>query len=234
MKANEMESMNTDIRPANASLGVDDTVRRVLDMTLAAVALLVLAIPMAAIALLVRCTSPGPVLFRQQRVGRGGSLFDLMKFRTMRTGASGPGVTAGSDNRITPIGAHLRHWKLDELPQFVNVLLGDMGIVGPRPEIPGYVRFYTEAERGVLEVLPGLTGPSQLLFRHEETLLMEPADPEAFYIETLLPMKLATDLYYVQRRRLSDDARVVWQTVGAIAGWRLPLESMVLVRQESV
>ena len=226
--------MNTEIRPENASPRVEGAVRRALDMTLAALALLVLAIPMVAIALLIGCTSPGPVLFRQQRVGRGGSLFNLLKFRTMRAGASGLSVTAGSDNRITPIGKHLRQWKLDELPQLVNVLLGDMSIVGPRPEVPGYVRYYTEAQREVLDVLPGITGPSQLLFRNEETLLMEPADPEAFYIETLLPMKLATDLYYVQRRRLSDDARVVWQTVGAIAGWRLPLESLVLVRQESV
>lgn len=179
-------------------------------------------------------TSSGPVLFRQQRVGRGGRLFGLLKFRTMWMNASGPNVTTGSDTRITPIGRHLRHWKLDELPQLINVLLGDMSIVGPRPEVPGYVRFYTADQRGVLDVLPGLTGPSQLLFRNEETLLMEPSDPEAFYIETLLPMKLATDLYYVQRRSLGDDARVLWQTIGAIAGWKLPLDSLVLVNADGV
>jgi lipopolysaccharide/colanic/teichoic acid biosynthesis glycosyltransferase len=229
-----MESANTNLPQVHRPSAFEDITRRVIDTMLAGLTLLALAIPMAGIALLVRLTSPGPVLFRQQRVGQGGRLFGLLKFRTMRTGASGPSVTAGSDTRITPVGKHLRHWKLDELPQFINVLLGEMSIVGPRPEVPGYVQFYTEDQRGVLDVLPGLTGPSQLLFRNEESLLMEPTDPESFYIETLLPMKLATDLYYVQRRRLSDDARVVLQTVGAIAGWRLPLDSLVLVRQEGI
>src|SRR6476660_7425667 len=126
--------------------------RRLVHSTVALVILTLLSPVIVALALLVRLTSPGPVFFRQQRVGQGGRLFRIYKFRTMRVNNSGPQVTAGADPRITPIGAWLRHWKLDELPQLLNVLKGDMAFVGPRPEVPRYVAYYTPEQQQVLSV----------------------------------------------------------------------------------
>lgn len=212
----------------------DPVLRRVLDIALSSAALLLFAAPFCLIPVVVALSSPGPVFYRQKRVGRGGRMFALLKFRTMYVNSAGPAVTAGSDARITPVGRWLRHWKLDELPQFLNVLKGDMSLVGPRPEVPQYVRLYTDEQKQVLEYLPGVTGPCQLVFRDEESVLTVPEDPEAFYIEALLPMKLAMDLHYLQRRRLRDDVRVLWQTVGAIAGRPQPLEALVLTSQDAV
>jgi lipopolysaccharide/colanic/teichoic acid biosynthesis glycosyltransferase len=171
---------------------------------------------MLLLALLVRLSSPGPVLFQQQRVGRDGRLFWIYKFRSMRVNATGPQVTGAADPRITPVGALLRRWKLDELPQLLNVVKGEMALVGPRPEVPRYVAHYTPEQREVLSVLPGITGITQNRFRHEEALLRDADDPESLYIQEILPAKLALDLGYVRSHSAWTDLRVLFATLGRI------------------
>jgi lipopolysaccharide/colanic/teichoic acid biosynthesis glycosyltransferase len=197
--------------------------KRALDLSVAAGALVLLAPFLALVAVAVRASSPGPVLFRQRRIGRGGEPFWLYKFRTMRQDAGGPAITSAGDRRITPAGAWLRHWKLDELPQLYNVLRGDMSLVGPRPEVPHYVRLYDEEQRQVLAARPGITGPSQIEFRHEERLLAAHPDPEAFYTTTLLPAKLAMDLQYVRSAGLLRDLRLLARTLGCLWNGVQPL-----------
>jgi lipopolysaccharide/colanic/teichoic acid biosynthesis glycosyltransferase len=163
----------------------------------------------------IKISSPGPVFYRQERVGRGGRLFSIWKLRTMRlSAAGGPLVTALDDARITPLGRRLRSWKLDELPQLFNVICGDMSLVGPRPQVPRFVdRFDPERRRIVLSVRPGITGPTALYFRHEEYLLAGQADREHIYFAHLLPLKLEMDAAYVRARSLRGDLRVMADTL---------------------
>jgi len=187
-----------------------------MDLLLSTVALLALAPLIAVVALLVKGSSAGPVFFRQQRVGRDGTLFWLYKFRTMRPAAGGPAITSAGDTRITRVGRVLRQWKLDELPQLLNILRGEMSLVGPRPEVPQYVRLYSPEQRGVLDVRPGITGPSQIRFRDEETLLAAQPDPELYYHTALLPAKLAIDLEYARHHHLLGDLQLIAGTVRAV------------------
>ena len=178
---------------------------------------LVLSAPLwPLIALAIRTETRGPVLYRARRVGRGGTAFTLLKFRSMRTGVRGPGVTAGSDSRITRTGRLLRKSKLDELPQFINVLRGDMSLVGPRPEDEQYLPFYSEAELEVLTVRPGITGAAAVAYRHEETLLARAEDVETAYRNEVLPAKLALELQYLERCSLVTDLRLIVQTALAV------------------
>jgi lipopolysaccharide/colanic/teichoic acid biosynthesis glycosyltransferase len=193
-----------------------EAAKRCLDIALSLVGLILLSPVFLLIAALVRLSSPGPTFFRQERVGRGGRPFRLLKFRSMRPSSGGPEVTAGSDDRITPIGRLLRKAKLDELPQLLNVLLGDMSLVGPRPEVERYVRHYTDAQREVLSVQPGVTGVSQLLFRHEEELLAGHDDVEDFYIREVMPRKLDLDLRYVRERSFTGDLGILARTFVAL------------------
>ncbi len=185
---------------------------RLLDIALSAILLVCLSPVLFVIALLVKVSSPGPVLFRHQRVGLAGRPFALLKFRSMRAASAGPAVTAGGDDRVTPIGRILRKWKLDELPQFLNVLRGEMSLVGPRPEVAEYVARYTDAQRAVLSVRPGITGAAQLEYRNEEELLAGRADVEEYYISSVMPAKLAIDLRYLERRTLLTDVAVLART----------------------
>lgn len=187
--------------------------KRLLDMCIASLLLLLLLPLLLLIALLVWFSSPGPALFRQQRVGKGGRLFWLYKFRTMYVNGGGPSITARGDARIAPLGRWLRRWKLDELPQLLNVVRGEMSLVGPRPEVPEYVQLYTEEQRQVLSVRPGITGITQLEFRHEEELLAGQEDMEAYYRHMILPAKLRLDLRYVQERTLLGDLCLLWHTL---------------------
>ena len=193
---------------------LDSTLRRVLDVAVSATVLVLLAPLLAAIALLVKLDSRGPVLFAQMRVGRGCAPFRLLKFRTMTTDAParGPSLTVGADPRITRVGAVLRRYKLDELPQFANVLRGDMSLVGPRPEVPGYVALYTEEQRRVLAQRPGITDPASLAYHDEASLLGEFDDPERAYREQVLPKKLAISLDYLARRTVASDLCVLAET----------------------
>ena len=174
--------------------------KRFLDLLLALFSLFVAIVPLSLIALCIKLTSRGPVLYRQQRVGRHAKLFPILKFRTMVQNADrlGPGVTSGDDPRVTRVGRFLRRSKLDELPQLLNVLRGEMSFVGPRPESPKYVAHYTEEQREVLRVRPGITGVTQLRWRNEEAMLQGVDDLETYYIEQVMPAKLASDLEYVR------------------------------------
>ena len=128
----------------------------------------------------------------------------------------GASLTAYDDPRITPIGRFLRRWKLDEIPQFINVLKGEMSVVGPRPEAPVYVKHYTEWQKRVLSVRPGITGPAQFVHRNEEEMLKGKTDPEAFYITQIMPQKIAIDLEYIQKRTLATDIWWLLKTVGGL------------------
>jgi len=187
---------------------------RLLDFSVAMFLLLLCApvLPWAAVA--VKLTSAGPVFYRQERVGRGGRLFQIWKFRTMFTASgAGPLVTAQDDCRITPLGRHLRSWKLDELPQLFNVLRGDMSLVGPRPQVLRFVdRFDPGLRRVVLSVRPGITGPTALFFRHEEFLLNGQPQREQFYLSQIMPVKLQMDAEHVRRRSLPYDLQILADT----------------------
>lgn len=172
------------------------------------------------IAVFVWVRSGRPVLYRGRRMGRGGIEFDILKFRTMTTDGSGPGITSGGDPRITPIGRWLRRTKLDELPQLLNVVRGEMSLVGPRPEDPRYAAHYRGRFAEVLSVRPGITGPAAVEFRHEEELLrsIDPADVERHYVESVLPAKLELDLAYARRHGVRTDLSILAATVRAVIG----------------
>jgi lipopolysaccharide/colanic/teichoic acid biosynthesis glycosyltransferase len=193
--------------------------KRAFDLLAAAIGL-VLSIPAWLVAAAaIKLTSSGPVLHRATRVGRDGDLFTVLKFRTMRIGAedTGPGITSAGDPRVTPIGRILRRLKMDELPQLVNVLQGEMSMVGPRPEDPRYVEHYTERQRQVLSVLPGLTSPAALAYRDEERLIGgQTADVETIYLTRIMPAKLALDLAYVDNRTIWLDLRVLGRTAAGV------------------
>ena len=194
---------------------------RLFDIAFAALALLLLCPVLLAVALWVRLDSPGPVFFRQQRVGQGGQPFGIYKFRTMHTGAEavGPQITVGQDVRITRAGTWLRRSKLDELPQFLNVLRGDMSVVGPRPEVPRYVAQYpAEMRQSVLSVRPGITDLASIAFRNESDLLARSPDPERTYVEQILPTKLRYAQQYVHTRSLWLDLQIIAWTVLAVLG----------------
>lgn len=176
--------------------------------------LVVLAPLFLILSVLIRLDSPGAVLHRSTRVGLGGRLFTLYKFRSMVVGAalSGPVITADQDTRVTRIGRTLRRTKLDELPQLVNVLLGDMSFVGPRPEDPHYVALYSREQLAVLGARPGITSPASLRYRSEERLLTG-EDWEDLYVRRILPAKLAIDLDYFHRRTVWSDLGVILATI---------------------
>ena len=185
----------------------------------AGLALLLLAPLMGVVALWIKLDSPGPVFFRQQRVGRHGVPFLIHKFRTMRAGAEGLPLTVGDDPRITRAGHFLRRTRLDELPQFIDVLQGTMSLVGPRPEVPRYVALYPPALRDrALAVRPGLTDPASLAFIDEAALLAAAADPEREYVERILPAKLQRAAEYAETASLATDLVVLART--ALALWR--------------
>lgn len=170
----------------------------------------------------VAVTSPGGSFFRQTRVGRGGRDFRLLKFRTMRIGSEAKGqlTIGGRDPRVTRVGYFLRASKLDELPQLWNVLVGDMSLVGPRPEVPKYVALYSPEQRAVLSVRPGITGMASIDYINENELLAKAADPEGTYIHEVMPAKLALDLRYVRERSFLLDLRIIAATVKRVFfGW---------------
>jgi lipopolysaccharide/colanic/teichoic acid biosynthesis glycosyltransferase len=190
--------------------------KRLFDLLGSALALLVLAPLLVLVALAVRLDSPGPVFFRQQRVGRHGVPFRIHKFRTMVIDAQalGPLVTVGRDARITRVGHWLRHYRIDELPQFIDVLRGRMSLVGPRPEVPRFVAHYpADLKAKVLAVRPGITDPASLAHIDEAALLAGAADPERAYIERILPHKLALQADYAARATLGSDLAVLVRTL---------------------
>lgn len=192
--------------------------KRLFDLIASAVGLLLLAVPMAIVAIVIKVDSPGPVFFRQRRVGRGGRTFRIYKFRTMSIQPNaGSLLTVGEDPRITRIGRRLRKWKIDEFPQLINVVLGDMSLVGPRPEVPEYAFLYPEQER-VWSVRPGITDPTSLRLLDESGLLAGVADPEAYYRDVLLPKKIEAYLEYIDHMSLRYDVGVVFDTLRTLYG----------------
>jgi lipopolysaccharide/colanic/teichoic acid biosynthesis glycosyltransferase len=192
----------------------DSVLRRISDVALAVVLSVITSPFLLIVALAVRLSSRGPVLFSQKRVGRGEVEFDILKFRTMVAGAAGPSVSGSADPRVTGVGRVLRKTKLDELPQLWNILRGEMTFVGPRPEVPEMIVHYTPEERTILQHRPGIIGPGQLFYATDQAHLLDEAeDPDAFYAERLLHPKLAKDLEYLANRRLRTDLAVTWQTL---------------------
>lgn len=188
--------------------------KRLFDIIGAALALAVLSPLLLFAALRIKLDSPGPVFFRQQRVGRHGVPFRIHKFRTMAQGAPGLEITVGADARITRVGAWLRRTRIDELPQFIDVLQGTMSLVGPRPEVPRYVAHYPpELRERALAVRPGLTDPASLAFIDEAEQLARSADPERTYIEDILPRKLQLAADYAERASLATDLALLWRTL---------------------
>jgi lipopolysaccharide/colanic/teichoic acid biosynthesis glycosyltransferase len=191
--------------------------KRVFDVAVALLVLGILAPLFIAIAIAVKLDSPGPVFFRQERVGRRGIRFQIYKFRSMWHGCEGMLLTVARDSRITRVGAFLRRFKLDELPQLINVIFGDMSLVGPRPEVPRYVALYPEALRKIIQsVRPGITDPASVEYYDESALLDASADPERTYTEEVLPTKLTLYRRYVEQRSFAGDLVVLFHTVAAV------------------
>lgn len=191
--------------------------KRSLDIAGSSLALLFGAPLFGAIAALVWATSGRPILFSQERVGRGFVPFRLLKFRSMKNDAAGAPITSAGDPRVTAAGALLRAWKLDELPQFWNVLRGDMSLVGPRPELRQYVELYRDRYRRILTVRPGMTDMASIAFRNEERILAANPQPERFYREVVLPRKLALAEQYVAASSIFLDVRILFTTLCAVA-----------------
>ena len=181
--------------------------KRTFDILFATIGLLLLSPLFLVGVLLAKLQSKGPVFYKAKRVGRGEVVFEMYKFRSMVANADtlGGGLTTYRDARITNIGRFLRWTKLDELPNLINVIKGEMSLIGPRPETPDYVKHYTETQKQVLQVKPGMTGPSQLANRDEEEKLKGQADAEHYYITELMPKKLALDLHYVATQSITTD-----------------------------
>ena len=166
------------------------------------------------VAILIRIKMPGgPVIFKQKRVGRNGKLFTMYKFRSMTVGHGGSSVSVAGESRITPLGAKLRHYKLDELPELWNVLIGDMSFVGPRPDVPGYADQLKGKDCEVLKLRPGITGPASLKYRDEEELLAKQADPQKYNDEVIFPDKVRINLYYLHHYSFIKDIEMIICTV---------------------
>lgn len=191
--------------------------KRAFDFCLALVGLVVIAPILIVAAVAVLLVDGWPVLFIQERVGKDGRPFRMYKFRTMLK-SRGLDLTVGADARITKLGALLRKTKIDELPQLINVLFGQMSFVGPRPEISRYVSIYTPEQRKVLSLKPGITDPASLKYIDESELLATAADPHKFYVETVMPDKIRLNLEYAERATLASDIGLICETVMRAAG----------------
>jgi lipopolysaccharide/colanic/teichoic acid biosynthesis glycosyltransferase len=210
-----MAETDSGVSSWNSSFG-----KRLLDIIGSSIVLVLASPLMLLVAAAVKISSSGPVFFRQERVGKRGAEFAMLKFRTMynRPSDGGPGLTRKGDNRVTPIGKLLRKWKLDELPQFLNVLRGQMSLIGPRPDLADFYATLNPARRQILCLKPGITGWATLRFRDEESVLAAVSQEEMvnFYVSDLLPRKVDLDLSYARGATLKGDIGILLQTLGAI------------------
>lgn len=222
VSANFSASHDTSVQPASQLIEhrgfYQRRGKRVFDLITSAIGLLLLSPVFAVIAVLVKSSSRGPILFRQQRVGKDGRLFRVLKFRSMVDGAEhkGKSITSNSDPRVTSLGLVLRKWKLDELPQLWNVLIGEMSLVGPRPEVPSYVVNYTSEQRQVLKIRPGITDPASIRYRNEGGVLDQSDAPELLYREKILPEKLSLNIEYLKDISFTRDFSLVVATLRSI------------------
>ena len=192
-------------------------IKRIFDLVCSILGLIILSPLLFIIAITIKCTTSGPVLFCQNRVGRNGTIFSIYKFRTMKNESMGSILTIGRDERITGFGHILRKVKLDELPQLINVILGDMSLVGPRPEVPKYVDLYpVEVRKVVLSVRPGITDWASIVMIDESRLLGQSANPEYKYINQILPKKLELAVKYVKTRTFVQDLLIILYTIKKI------------------
>ena len=192
--------------------------KRIFDFLFSAIALLLLAPFFLVIAVAIKLKSKGPVFYKQTRVGQNSVDFKIYKFRTMYTGSDRHGLitVGGRDSRITPVGFFLRKYKLDELPQFLNVIRGDMSLVGPRPEVRKYVELYTDEQLEVLSVKPGITDYASIDYSNENELLGNASDPDKEYIHNIMPAKLALNLKYIREKNFVVDMKIMWRTIAKI------------------
>lgn len=189
-------------------------VKWVFDRVMALVGLVVLSPLLAVVALLIAIKMPGgPVLFRQKRVGQYGELFTMVKFRSMTVAHGGSSISVAGEARITPLGAKLRKYKLDELPELWNVLIGDMSFVGPRPDVPGYADKLVGEDREILQLKPGITGPASLKYRNEEEILASVEDPIRYNDEVIFPDKVRINREYMEEWSFWGDIRIIFKTV---------------------
>jgi lipopolysaccharide/colanic/teichoic acid biosynthesis glycosyltransferase len=202
--------------------------KRLLDVVASGTGLILFSPLLLAAAIAIRLSSPGPVFFRQRRIGRHGRPFDMIKLRSMFAGADRMStVTVSGDPRVTPVGRWLRRTKADEIPQLINVLRGEMSLVGPRPETPDHVAHYTPRQKQVLEVKPGLTGAATIALLDEERILAAQSNVEQFYLTTLLPQKLECELGYCTRVTLRSDLALIVRTIARLfIGTRITLKEV--------
>ena len=191
--------------------------KRIFDTTLSLFGLIILLPFMLIIAILIKIDSKGPIFFKQIRVTKGGREFKILKYRTMRVGSDKYSqITVGKDERITKIGSFLRKYKLDEIPQLINVLIGDMSLVGPRPEVPKYVALYTDEQKEVLKVRAGITDYASIEFSDENDLLASEKNPEEAYIEKIMPKKIELNKKYLSEISVLTDIRIILLTIKKI------------------
>ena len=194
---------------------VNQAIKRIFDFLVSLLGIIILSPILIIVSIAIRIDSKGNVLFLQKRVGRYGKEFNIYKFRTMVTDAEklGKQITVGKDNRITKVGAFLRKYKIDELPQLFNVLKGDMSLVGPRPEVPRYVKLYNEEQRRVLNVRPGITDMASLRYKDENEILGKVDNPEEYYINAIMKDKLALNLEYIEKSNVFFDIYLIIKTI---------------------
>ena len=187
--------------------------KRIFDILASFLGLFILWPVLLLVAILIKLKMPGPVFFRQERVGKNGKLFTLVKFRTMSVGHNGSSISVKGESRITPLGAILRKYKLDELPELWNVLRGEMSFVGPRPDVPGYADKLTGEDREMLQLRPGITGPASMKYANEEEILFQQPDPVKYNDEVIWPDKVRINLEYMKRRTFLMDLKIIIYTV---------------------
>jgi lipopolysaccharide/colanic/teichoic acid biosynthesis glycosyltransferase len=196
-------------------IGLNKIIKRIFDLICSTLGLIILSPVLIIIAIRIKTGSDGPMFFKQIRIGQNNEEFEILKFRTMVVDAEklGRQITVGNDSRITKIGAFLRKYKLDELPQLINVFKGEMSLVGPRPEVPKYVKLYNAEQIKVLEVKPGITDLASIRYRDENELLGEAENPDDFYINTIMPDKLALNLQYINKNNVFLDIYIILKTI---------------------
>jgi len=191
--------------------------KRIFDIVSSLFGLIVLSPFMLIIAILIKLDSKGPIFFKQVRVTKNGREFKILKYRTMRVGSDKYSqITVGKDSRITKVGDFLRKYKLDEIPQLINVLIGDMSLVGPRPEVPKYVALYTEEQREILKVRAGITDYASIEFSNENDILANETDPEKAYIEKIMPRKIELNKKYLSEISVMTDIKIILLTIKKI------------------